>query len=113
MFPDPLLRAGDITPSLGKVSLPLLRGEGYRFGPPILLPLQLSNSVGSVSGFEMTLCESEALPDEFEFGREHVLLLNELTQGVVVLAIAREVSDEAKVVSGDRGVPKLLEMRGT
>jgi len=111
-FPNPLLRASDITPPLGKVSLPLLRSEGYGFGPSVLLPLQLSNNICRVGGLEATLRESEAFLDELEFSGKHVLLLNELAQGVVVLTVAREVGDETIVVSGDRGILKLLKVGG-
>src|SRR5712672_624661 len=74
-LPNPFPRAGDITPPLGKVSLPLLWGEGYGFSPPILLPLQLPDDIGCVSSLETTPHESEAFSDKFEFGGEHVLLL--------------------------------------
>ena len=78
VFPDPFLRAGDITPSLGKVSLPLLRGVGYGLGPPILLPLQLSDGVCCISSLEAALHETEPFAKELELGGEHVLLLDEL-----------------------------------
>jgi len=77
-FPNPFPRAGDITPPLGKASLPLLWGIGYRLSPLVLLPLQLSDDVSSIGGLESALRESEALLDEFEFGGEHLLLLDEL-----------------------------------
>ena len=78
-FPDPFPRASDITPSLGKVSLPLLGGERHGFGLLVLLPLQLPNGVRSVGGLKTTLCEPEAFVNEFEFSSEHVLLLDELS----------------------------------
>ena len=111
-FPDPFPRAGDITPPLDKASLPLLWSEGYGFSPSILLPLQLPDDACCIGSLETTLCESKAFLNELEFGGEHVLLLNELMQGVVVLTVAREVGDEAVVVGGDRGIPKLLEVGG-
>ena len=52
-FPNPIPRAGDIIPSLGKASLPLLGGEGKRLlNLPLLFPLQLADDIGSVSGLE-------------------------------------------------------------
>jgi len=56
----------------------LLRGVGNRIGSPVFLPLQLPNDVGGVSGFESPSRETKAFANEFEFGREHVLLLYEL-----------------------------------
>src|SRR5712675_110495 len=78
VFPDPFPRAGDITPPLGKVSLPLLRGKGDGFGPPVLLPLQLSDGSGHIGGLETASRERETFPDELQLGSEHVLLLDEL-----------------------------------
>src|SRR5712672_1975772 len=78
VFPDPFPGASDITPPLGKASLPLLRSKGDRFGSPILLPLQLSDDLGGIGGLKTTPREREALPDKLQLGGEHVLLLNEL-----------------------------------
>ena len=56
----------------------LLRGVRDSVGPAILFPLQLSDEVRGVSGFESPSRETKAFANEFEFGREHVLLLYEL-----------------------------------
>jgi len=91
-----------------------LRSEGYHgVGPPVLLPLQLPHEVGGVSGFEAASRESQAFADEFELGGEHLLLLNELAQKVMVLAVAGDVGDDAEVVSGVRGVTELFEVGGS
>src|SRR5712671_1024352 len=110
VFPDPFPRAGDITLLLGKASLPLLGGEGDGFSSAVLLPLQLSNGVWGIGGFELTVCKCQAFVDKFELGSEHVLLLNELVEGVVVLVIVRDVGDEPKLVGSDGGVAELLEV---
>src|SRR5712675_3648213 len=62
-FPNLFLRAGVITPLLGKASLPLLGGIGNWFGPTVLLPLQLSDGV---SGLESTPREAKTFADELE-----------------------------------------------
>jgi len=49
------------------------------------------------------------LANEFEFGGEHLLLLDELPQDVVVLAVARDIGDDAKVVGGEGSVAELFE----
>jgi len=112
VFPDPFPRASDITLPLGKVSLPLLGRLGNQFGSAFLLPLQLSDGVWGVGGLKSATRESQAFTDKFELGREHVLLLEELTEGVMVLMVARDIGDEAKFVGGDDGVAELLEVRG-
>jgi len=63
----------------------LLRSVGDGIGPPVFFPLQLSNKVRGVRSFESSPREAEAFANEFELGGEHVLLLQELTQDVVVL----------------------------
>jgi len=90
----------------------LLRGVGNGFGPPVFLPLQLPHKVGGVSGFEATSREAQAFADEFELGGEHLLLLYELAQKVVVLAIPGDVGDDAEVVGVVGGVAELLEASG-
>ena len=69
----------------------------------------MSDEIRGVGGFQATAREAKMLVNEFELGREHLLFLNELTQDVVVLAIAGDVGDDAKVVSGEGSVAELLE----
>src|SRR5882757_10560484 len=93
--------------------MPGLRGERYGgVGPSVLLPLQLSDEVGRIGGLEPTSRETKAFPDQFELSGEHVLLLEELAQHVVVLAEAGDIGDDAEVVEGVGGVAKLLEVGG-
>src|SRR5712671_914883 len=88
--------------------------EGYRdVGPSVFLPLQLSNEVGRIGGLEPTSRETKTFPDQFELSGEHVLLLEELAQHVVVLPEAGDVGDDAEVVEGVGGVAELLEVGGT
>src|SRR5712671_5988514 len=90
-----------------------LRGEGYcGVGSPVLLPLQLPNEAGRIGGLEPTSRETKAFPDQFELSGEHVLLLEELAQHIVVLAEAGDVGDDAEVVEGMGGVAELLEVGG-
>src|SRR6267154_990233 len=90
-----------------------LRGEGYRgVGPPVLLPLQLPDEVGRIGGLEPTSRETKTFPDQFELSGEHVLLLEELAQHVVVLTEAGDVGDDAEVVEGVGGISELLEVGG-
>src|SRR5712671_2036649 len=91
------------------MSRSLLRGIGNRLGPPVFFPLQLSNKVRGVSGFEATPSEPKMFTNEFELSGEHLLLLYELTEEVVVLAIAGDVGDDAEVVSEVGGVTKLFK----
>ena len=66
------------------------RGEGDGcVRSSILLPLQLSDEVGRIGGLEPTSRETKTFPDQFELSGEHVLLLEELAQHVVVLTEAR------------------------
>ena len=90
----------------------LLWGVGNRFGPPVFLPLQLPHKVGGIGGFKATPREAQAFTDEFEFGGEHLLLLYELMQEVMVLAIPGDVGDDAEVVGVMGGIAKLLEASG-
>ena len=110
MFPDPFPRAGDITLPLGKASLPLLGCEGDRFGLAFLLPLQLTDGLRGIGSFESTTCEPQAFADEFELGGEHVLLLNELAKGVMILAVSGDIGDEPEVVGSDGGIAELLKV---
>jgi len=90
-----------------------LRGEGYcGVGPPVLLPLQLSDEVGRIGGLEPTSRETKTFPDQFELSGEHVLLLEELPQHVVVLVEAGDVGDDAEVVESVGGVAELLKVGG-
>ena len=90
----------------------LLRGVGNGFSPPVFLPLQLPHKIGGISGFEATSRETQAFADEFEFSGEHLLLLNELMQKVVVLAILGDVGNDAEVVGVVGSVAKLFEASG-
>jgi len=78
--------------------------------PPLLFPLQLADNVGGIGRLEPSVCEAEPLSNEVELGGEHVLLLDELTKGIVVLAVTRDVSDDAQVVGFDCGIAKLLKL---
>jgi len=89
------------------------RGEGYGgVRSSVLLPLQLSNEVGRIGGLEPTSRETKTFPDQFELSGEHVLLLEELAQNVVVLAEAGDVGDDAEVVESVGGVAELFEVGG-
>src|SRR5712671_2019644 len=89
------------------------RGKGYGgVGPSVLLPLQLPDEVGRIGGLEPTSRETKTFPDQFEFSGEHVLLLEELAQHVVVLAEAGDIGDDAEVVKSVGGVAELLEVGG-
>ena len=90
----------------------LLRGVRNRFGPPVLLPLQLSDDSRGVRGFKSTPRETKPFTNKLELGREHVLLLDELLQDVMVLTEARDVGDDAEVVGRVRGVAQFLEVSG-
>src|SRR5712671_6342751 len=91
-----------------------LRGERYcGVGSSVLLPLQLPDEGGRIGGLEPTSRETKTFPDQFELSGEHVLLLEELTQHVVVLAEAGDVGDDAEVVESVGGVTELLEVGGT
>jgi len=91
-----------------------LRGERYcGVGPSVLLPLQLSDETGRIGGLEPTSRETKTFPDQFELSSEHVLLLEELAQHVVVLAEAGDIGDDAEVVESVGGVAELLEVGGT
>jgi len=46
----------------------LLRGVGDSVGPPIFLPLQLSDKVRGVRSFESTPREAEAFANKLELG---------------------------------------------
>ena len=97
----------------GEATMPGLRGERYGgVGPSVFLPLQLSDEVGRIGGLEPTSRETKTFPDQFELSGEHVLLLEELAQHVVVLAEAGDVGDDAEVVEGVSGVAELFEVRG-
>src|SRR5712671_4374431 len=88
--------------------------EGYRdVGPSVFLPLQLSNEVGRIGGLEPTSRETKTFPDQFELSGEHVLLLEELAQHVVVLAKAGDIGNDAEVVESVGGVTELFEVGGT
>jgi len=76
----------------------------------IFLPLQLPDEIQGVAGFEAAVCEAKTFANEFELGGEHLLLLNELPQEVMVLAIARDVGDDTEVVSEEGSVAELFEM---
>ena len=90
-----------------------LGSEGHRcVGSSVLLPLQLSNEVGRIGGLEPTSRETKTFPDQFELSGEHVLLLEELAQYVVVLAEAGDIGDNAEVVESMGGVAELLEVGG-
>src|SRR5712671_6495004 len=90
-----------------------LRGEGYcGVGSPVLLPLQLPDEAGRIGGLEPTSRETKTFPDQFELSGEHVLLLEELAQYVVVLAEAGDIGDDAEVVESVGGVAELLEVGG-
>src|SRR5712671_4561277 len=90
-----------------------LRGEGYcGVGSPVLLPLQLPDEAGRIGGLEPTSRETKTFPDQFELSGEHVLLLEELAQHIVVLTEAGDVGDDAEVVKGVGGVTELLEVGG-
>jgi len=94
--------------------VPGLWSEGYcGVGSSVLLPLQLPNEVGRIGGLEPTSRETKTFPDQFELSGEHVLLLEELAQHVVVLAEAGDVGDDAEVVESVGGVAELLEVGGT
>ena len=82
-------------------------------GASIFLPLQLPDEVRGVGGFKATAREAKTLANEFELGGEHLLLLNELAQKVMVLAVAGDVGDDAEVVRGQGGVAELLEAGAT
>jgi len=98
----------------GEATVSDLRGEGYGgVRSSVLLPLQLSNEVGRIGGLEPTSRETKAFPDQFELSGEHVLLLKELAQHVVVLAEAGDVGDDAEVVESVGGVAELLKVGGT
>ena len=56
----------------------MLRGVRNGVGPPVFLPLQLADEMRGVSGFESSPSETKPFSNKFKFGREHVLLLNEL-----------------------------------
>src|SRR5712671_5425901 len=89
------------------------QGEGYGgVGSSVLLPLQLSNEVGRIGGLEPTSRETKTFSDQFELGGEHVLLLEELAQHVVVLTEAGDVGDDSEVVESVGGVAELLEVGG-
>src|SRR5712671_1550404 len=89
------------------------RGKGYGgVGPSVLLPLQLSNEVGRIGGLEPTSRETKTFPDQCELSGEHVLLLEELAQHVVVLTEAGDVGDDAEVVKSVGGVAELFEVGG-
>ena len=93
------------------MSLPLLGSKGERLlNLPLLFPLQLADNVGGIGRLEPSVCEAEPLSNEVELGGEHVLLLDELTKGIVVLAVTRDVSDDAQVVGFDCGIAKLLKL---
>src|SRR5882672_7284460 len=90
------------------------RGEGDGcVGSSVFLPLQLSDEVGRIGGLEPTSRETKTFPDQFELSGEHVLLLEELAQHVVVLTEAGDVGDDAEVVESVGGVAELLEVGGT
>src|SRR5712671_952937 len=90
------------------------QGEGYGgVGSSVLLPLQLSDEVGRIGGLEPTSRETKTFPDQFELSGEHVLLLKELAQHVVVLTEAGDIGDDAEVVESVGGVAELLEVGGT
>src|SRR5712671_2643511 len=87
--------------------------EGYRdVGPSVFLPLQLSNEVGRIGGLEPTSRETKTFPDQSELSGEHVLLLEELAQHVVVLPEAGDIGDDAEVVESVGGVTELFKVRG-
>jgi len=90
-----------------------LGSEGYcGVGSSVLLPLQLPDEVGRIGGLEPTSRETKTFPDQFELSGEHVLLLEELAQRVMVLAEAGDVGDDAEVVESVGGVAELLEVGG-
>src|SRR5712671_136923 len=90
-----------------------LRGEGYcGVGSSVLFPLQLPNEGGRIGGLEPTSRETKTFLDQFELSGEHVLLLEELAQYVMVLAEVRDIGDNAEVVEGVGGVAELLEVGG-
>src|SRR5882672_5984063 len=89
------------------------RGEGDGcVGSSVFLPLQLPDEVGRIGGLEPTSRETKTFPDQFELSGEHVLLLEELAQHVVVLAEAGDIGDDAEVVESVGGVTELLEVGG-
>ena len=110
VFPDPFPRASDITLLLGKASLPLLGCEGDGFGSAFLLPLQLPDGIRGIGSFKSTARKCQAFVNKFELGGEHVLLLDELAKGIVVLAIARDVGNEPELVGSDGGIAEFLEV---
>src|SRR5712671_3473193 len=90
------------------------QGEGYGgVGSSVFLPLKLSDEIGRIGGLEPTSRETKTFPDQFELSGEHVLLLKELAQRVVVLAEAGDIGDDAEVVESVGGVAEFLEVGGT
>ena len=88
-FPNLFPGAGDIIPLLDKASLPLLGGERkWLLDPLLLFPFELSDDIGGISGLEPSMCKAKSFTDEVELGREHILLLDELAKGIVVLMVA-------------------------
>jgi len=109
-FPNLFPRASDIILLLDKVSLPLLGGERKRLLNLLLLfPLQLSNDIRGIGGLELSACETEPFSNKVKLGGEHVLLLDELAEGIMVLVVVRDIGHNAQVVGFDGGIAKLLE----
>ena len=77
--------------------------------PPLLLPLQLADDVGSVSRLEPSTREAKPLSNKVKLSREHLLLLDELAKGVMVLAIVGDICDDAQIVGLDCGIAKLFK----